>query len=41
MAGVGRVLSNHYWLDVLAGFVVAVATGLVLRRARKLRLQRA
>jgi len=32
---------NHYWLDVLAGFVVAVATGLVLRRARKLRLQRA
>jgi membrane-associated phospholipid phosphatase len=32
---------NHYWLDVVAGFVLAVATGLVLRRARALRLQRA
>jgi membrane-associated phospholipid phosphatase len=32
---------NHYWLDVVAGFVLAVATGLVLRRVRALRLQRA
>jgi membrane-associated phospholipid phosphatase len=32
---------NHYWLDVVAGFVLAVATGLVLRRARTLRPQRA
>jgi len=32
---------NHYWLDVVAGFVLAVATGLVLRRVRTLRLQRA
>jgi membrane-associated phospholipid phosphatase len=32
---------NHYWLDVVAGFVLAVATGLVLHRARTLRLQRA
>ncbi len=32
---------NHYWLDVLAGFVLAVATGFALRRARTLRLQRA
>ncbi len=32
---------NHYWLDVVAGFVLAVATGLALRRARTLRLQRA
>jgi membrane-associated phospholipid phosphatase len=32
---------NHYWLDVVAGFVIAVATGFVLRRARRLRLQRA
>ena len=32
---------NHYWLDVLAGFVLAVATGFALRRARRLRLQRA
>lgn len=28
---------NHYWLDVVAGFVLAVATGLVLRRLRTLR----
>jgi membrane-associated phospholipid phosphatase len=32
---------NHYWLDVFAGFVLAVATGLVLHRVRTLRLQRA
>jgi membrane-associated phospholipid phosphatase len=32
---------NHYWLDVVAGFVLAVATGLVLHRVRTLRLQRA
>jgi membrane-associated phospholipid phosphatase len=32
---------NHYWLDVVAGFVLAVATGLVLHRARTLRPQRA
>ena len=32
---------NHYWLDVVAGFVLAVATGLALRRVRMLRLQRA
>lgn len=25
---------NHYWLDVLAGFVIAVLTGLALRRVR-------
>jgi len=31
---------NHYWLDVVAGFVLAVATGLALRRVRTLRLQR-
>ncbi|MGH3137880.1 MAG: phosphatase PAP2 family protein [Gaiellaceae bacterium] len=29
---------NHYWLDVVAGFVLAVATGLALRRVRTLRL---
>jgi len=32
---------NHYWLDVVAGFVLAVATALALRRVRTLRLQRA
>ncbi|MGH3065006.1 MAG: phosphatase PAP2 family protein [Gaiellaceae bacterium] len=32
---------NHYWLDVVAGFVLAVATGFALRRIRSLRLQRA
>jgi membrane-associated phospholipid phosphatase len=32
---------NHYWLDVVAGFVLAVATGLVLHRVRTLRPQRA
>ncbi|HET9461109.1 MAG TPA: phosphatase PAP2 family protein [Gaiellaceae bacterium] len=32
---------NHYWLDIVAGFMLAVATGLALRRIRSLRLQRA
>jgi membrane-associated phospholipid phosphatase len=32
---------NHYWLDVVAGFVLAVATGFALRRVRTLRLRRA
>jgi len=32
---------NHYWLDVVAGIVIAVATGLALRRVRRLRLRRA
>jgi len=32
---------NHYWLDVVAGFALAIATGLALRRVRTLRLQRA
>ena len=32
---------NHYWLDVVAGFAIALATGYVLRRASTLRLRRA
>jgi membrane-associated phospholipid phosphatase len=32
---------NHYWLDVVAGFALALATGWALRRAHALRLQRA
>ena len=32
---------NHYWLDVVAGILIAVATGLTLRRVRTSRLQRA
>ena len=32
---------NHYWLDVVAGFALALATGWALRRAHTLRLQRA
>jgi membrane-associated phospholipid phosphatase len=32
---------NHYWLDVVAGFVLALATGLVLRSTHALRLRRA
>jgi len=32
---------NHYWLDVVAGFAIAIATGVVLRRARLPRLLRA
>ena len=31
---------NHYWLDVVAGILIAVATGLALRRARTARLLR-
>jgi membrane-associated phospholipid phosphatase len=32
---------NHYWLDVVAGFVIALATGYALRRISRLRLRRA
>jgi membrane-associated phospholipid phosphatase len=32
---------NHYWLDVVAGIVLAVMAGLVLRRVHTLRLRRA
>lgn len=32
---------NHYWLDVVAGFAIALATGYVLRRLPALRLRRA
>jgi membrane-associated phospholipid phosphatase len=32
---------NHYWLDVVAGFVLALVTGWVLRRVHTLRTQRA
>ena len=32
---------NHYWLDVVAGFALALATGWALRRVYTLRLQRA
>jgi membrane-associated phospholipid phosphatase len=32
---------NHYWLDVVAGFALALATGWALRRAHTLRTQRA
>ena len=32
---------NHYWLDVMAGFVLAIVTGLVMRQARIVRLRRA
>jgi membrane-associated phospholipid phosphatase len=32
---------NHYWLDVVAGFVLALLTGYALRRFRALRPQRA
>lgn len=32
---------NHYWLDVVAGILIAVATGLALRRVRTARLGRA
>jgi membrane-associated phospholipid phosphatase len=31
---------NHYWLDIIAGFVIAVAAGLALRHVRTLRLRR-
>jgi membrane-associated phospholipid phosphatase len=29
---------NHYWLDVLAGFVLAILTGLALRQVRNMRM---
>ena len=32
---------NHYWLDVVAGILIAVATGLALRRVRTARLRHA
>jgi membrane-associated phospholipid phosphatase len=32
---------NHYWLDVIAGFALALLTGWALRRAHTLRTQRA
>jgi membrane-associated phospholipid phosphatase len=32
---------NHYWLDVVAGFVLALVTGWALRRVHTLRTQRA
>ncbi len=32
---------NHYWLDVVAGFALALLTGYALRRVRRLRTQRA
>jgi membrane-associated phospholipid phosphatase len=30
---------NHYWLDILAGFLIALAAGLILRQVRMLRLR--
>jgi membrane-associated phospholipid phosphatase len=32
---------NHYWLDVVAGVLIAIAVGIVLRQIRSLRLRRA
>src|SRR5262245_6222469 len=32
---------NHYWLDVAAGFAIAILTGIALRHIRTLRAQRA
>ena len=32
---------NHYWLDVVAGVLIAIATGIALRRISSLRLRRA
>jgi membrane-associated phospholipid phosphatase len=32
---------NHYWLDVAAGFIIAILTGIALSRVRTLRAQRA
>jgi membrane-associated phospholipid phosphatase len=31
---------NHYWLDIVAGFAIAVVAGLALRQARRLRAPR-
>jgi membrane-associated phospholipid phosphatase len=33
--------ANHYWLDVVAGVVLAIVAGLALSRVRTLRLRRA
>jgi membrane-associated phospholipid phosphatase len=32
---------NHYWLDIVAGLAIAIATGLALRRVRTLRRRHA
>lgn len=32
---------NHYWLDVVAGILIAILSGLALRQVRTLRLRRA
>ena len=32
---------NHYWLDIVAGILIAILSGLALRQARTLRLRRA
>jgi membrane-associated phospholipid phosphatase len=32
---------NHYWLDVIAGFMLAIATGIALRSVRTLRTRHA
>jgi membrane-associated phospholipid phosphatase len=32
---------NHYWLDIVAGIAIALATGFALRRLRTIRLRRA
>jgi membrane-associated phospholipid phosphatase len=32
---------NHYWLDIVAGILLAIATGVALRRIRTMRLRRA
>jgi membrane-associated phospholipid phosphatase len=32
---------NHYWLDILVGFLIAIAVGLVLHHSRTPRLLRA
>jgi membrane-associated phospholipid phosphatase len=31
---------NHYWLDIVAGFLIAIAVGLALRHVRRLRALR-
>jgi membrane-associated phospholipid phosphatase len=31
---------NHYWLDIVAGFAIAIAAGLALRQVRRLRAPR-
>jgi membrane-associated phospholipid phosphatase len=32
---------NHYWLDVVAGVLIAILSGLALRQVRILRQRRA